>query len=81
MAMQEDVDVIGISFFSSAYEQHLPRIMEGLKKNNLNLMVCIGGVIPDDDHEMIKKQGVREIYAAGSDVNGFIDLIKAEIKK
>ncbi len=81
MAMQEDVDVVGISFFSSAYEQHLPRIMDGLKKNSLNLLVCVGGVIPDDDHEMIKKQGVREIFAAGSDVNGFIELIKTEIKK
>jgi len=82
MAIQEDVDVIGISFFTSAYEQHLPRLMKGLKENKLdNIMVVMGGVIPDEDHEMLKKQGVRAIYGAGSDVNGFIELVKSEVKK
>ena len=81
MAIQEDVDVIGVSFFTSAYEQHLPKLMQGLKDNNINPMIVLGGVIPDEDHEDIKKQGVREIYGAGSDVNGFIELIRAEIKK
>ena len=82
MAVQEDVDVIGMSFFTSAYENHLPRVMKGLKENNLsNVIVVLGGVIPDEDHATLKKQGVREIYGAGSDVNGFIELIKAEVKK
>ena len=82
MALQEDVDVIGMSFFTSAYEEHLPKVMRGLKDNNLNqVMMVLGGVIPDEDHEMLKKQGVREIYGAGSDINGFIELIKAEVKK
>ena len=44
-------------------------------------MVVLGGVIPDEDHEWLKKEGVREIYGAGSDVNGFIELIKEEINK
>ncbi len=80
MAMQEDVDVIGISFFSSAYEAHLPRIMKGLKKNKLeHVMVVLGGVIPDEDYDMIKKQGVRAIFGAGSDVNQFIELVKTEV--
>lgn len=82
MAVQEDVDVIGMSFFTSAYEAHLPKVMRGLKENNLNnVIVVLGGVIPDEDHGWLRKQGVREIYGAGSDVNGFIDLIKAEAKK
>ncbi len=80
MAIQEDVDVIGMSFFTSAYEAHLPRVMEGLKKNKLNhVMVVLGGVIPDEDHEMLKKQGVRAIFGAGSDVNQFIELVKTEV--
>lgn len=82
MAIQEDVDVIGISFFTSAYEQHIPKLMKGLKKNKLNnIMVVMGGVIPDEDYDMLKKQGIRAIYGAGSDVNGFIELVKAEVKK
>ena len=80
MASQEDVDVIGISFFSSAYEAHLPRIMKGLKENKMDqVMVVLGGVIPDEDYDMIKKQGVRAIFGAGSDVNQFIELVKAEV--
>lgn len=82
MAVQEDVDVIGMSFFTSAYEAHLPKVMAGLKENKLeNVIVVLGGVIPDEDHEMLKAQGVRNIYGAGSNVNGFIELVKAEVKK
>ena len=82
MAIQEDVDVVGMSFFTSAYEAHLPKVVQGLKDNNLgHVMVVLGGVIPDEDHEWLKKEGVREIYGAGSDVNGFIELIKEEINK
>ncbi len=82
MAVQEDVDVVGMSFFTSAYEAHLPKVIEGLKKNKLNhVMVVLGGVIPDEDHEILKKQGVRAIYGAGSDVNQFIELVKAEVPK
>ncbi|HEY49273.1 MAG TPA: methylmalonyl-CoA mutase [Dehalococcoidia bacterium] len=82
MAVQEDVDVIGMSFFTSAYEEHLPKVMQGLKENKMgHVMVVLGGVIPDEDHESLKAQGVREIYGPGSDINGFIELIKAEVKK
>jgi methylmalonyl-CoA mutase C-terminal domain/subunit len=82
MAVQEDVDVVGMSFFTSAYEAHLPKVIEGLKKNNMgHVMVVLGGVIPDEDHEMLRKQGVREIYGAGSDVNQFIELVKTEVKR
>ena len=82
MAIQEDVDVVGMSFFTSAYEAHLPKVVQGLKDNNLgHVMVVLGGVIPDEDHEWLKKEGVREIYGAGSDVNGFIELIKEESNK
>jgi methylmalonyl-CoA mutase cobalamin-binding domain/chain len=82
MAVQEDVDVIGMSFFTSAYETQLPKVMEGLKKNKMgHVMVVLGGVIPDEDYDWLKKQGVRDIYGAGSDINKFIELVKAEAHK
>jgi len=82
MAVQEDADVIGMSFFTSAYEVHLPKVMKGLKENNMsNVLVVLGGVIPDEDHDMLKAQGVKAIYGAGSDVNQFIELVKAEVHK
>jgi len=82
MAVQEDVDVIGMSFFTSAYEAHLPKVMDGLKENDLkDVIVVLGGVIPDEDYDMLKAKGVKEIYGAGSDVNQFIELIKREVGK
>jgi methylmalonyl-CoA mutase cobalamin-binding domain/chain len=82
MAVQEDVDVVGMSFFTSAYEAHLPKVMEGLKKNKMSsVMVVLGGVIPDEDYDWLKKQGVRDIYGAGSDINKFIELVKTEAHK
>lgn len=82
MAMQEDVDVIGMSFFTSAYEVHLPKVMQGLKENDMqDVIVVLGGVIPDEDHDMLKAKGVKEIYGAGSDVNQFIELVKTEVRK
>ncbi len=82
MAVQEDVDVIGMSFFTSAYEVHLPKVMQGLKENDMqDVIVVLGGVIPDEDHDMLKAKGVKEIYGAGSDVNQFIELVKTEVRK
>ena len=82
MAVQEDVDVIGMSFFTSAYEAHLPKVMEGLKESDMkDVIVVLGGVIPDEDYDMLKARGVKEIYGAGSDVNQFIELVKREVRK
>lgn len=82
MAVQEDVDVVGMSFFTSAYEAHLPKVIQGLKQNKMNhVIVVLGGVIPDEDHDMLKKQGVRQIFGAGSDINKFIELVKTEVPK
>ncbi|MEE9400982.1 MAG: cobalamin-dependent protein [Dehalococcoidia bacterium] len=82
MAVQEDVDVIGMSFFTSAYEVHLPKVMQGLKENDMqDVIVVLGGVIPDEDHDMLKAKGVKEIYGAGSDINQFIELVKTEVRK
>jgi methylmalonyl-CoA mutase C-terminal domain/subunit len=79
MALQEDVDVIGISFFTSAYEAHVPKIMKGLKENKMdNVKVVLGGVIPDEDHEMLTALGVKQIYGPGSDVNRFVEWVKEE---
>lgn len=77
MAVEEDVDVIGMSFFSSAYEAHLPKVIKGLKKYKLNnVMVVMGGVIPDEDFSWLKKQGVAAIFGPGADLSPFIEMIK-----
>ena len=79
MAIEEDVNVIGMSFFTSAYEAHLPKVMKGLKENNMkDVMVVLGGIIPDEDYDMLKKQGVKGIFGPGSDLSEFIELVKSQ---
>lgn len=76
-AIQEDTKVIGMSFSTSAYEVHIPKVMKELKRNKLrDVMVIIGGIIPNEDHKWLRSQGVKGIFGAGSDINGVIELIK-----
>jgi len=62
-AIQEDVDVIGLSILSGAHMTLFPRILELLKERDVlgRFIVVGGGVIPDDDVEALKAMGVRDI--------------------
>jgi methylmalonyl-CoA mutase cobalamin-binding domain/chain len=62
-AIQEDVDVIGVSLLSGAHMSLFPRIIEPLKKQGARQIVIGGGVIPDEDVESLKKMGVKAIFA------------------
>src|SRR4030066_394349 len=65
-ALQEDVDVIGLSILSGAHKTLFPRIMELLKEKGLNdVMVFAGGIIPEEDVPDMKKLGIREIFGKG----------------
>jgi methylmalonyl-CoA mutase C-terminal domain/subunit len=61
--VQEDVDVVGISLLSGAHMSLVPRIVEKLRASGAgDVAVVIGGVIPDDDVEPLRKQGVADIF-------------------
>lgn len=61
-AVQEDVDVLGVSILSGAHMTVFPRILEGLKARGASdIMVMGGGVMPDEDAEALKAMGVREV--------------------
>ena len=80
-AIQEDVDVIGLSILSGAHTHLFPRIMEILKEENVNdIMVIGGGVIPEDDIPDLKKIGIAEIFTPGSDTRDIVKFIKERIK-
>jgi methylmalonyl-CoA mutase C-terminal domain/subunit len=74
-AEQEDVDVIGISTLGG---DHLliPKLMDELKKRNLNIPVIVGGIIPPDWEEKFEKLGVVKIFRPGSDIGEIINFIK-----
>lgn len=80
-AIQEDVDVIGLSILSGAHTHIFPKIMELLKGNNIEDIVVIGGgVIPVEDIPELKKVGISGIFTSGTDTRDIIKFIKEKVK-
>jgi len=66
-AIQEDVDVVGLSILSGAHMTLVPRIVKGLKMNSMDdVIVTLGGIIPDDDVPQLNAIGVKGIFGPGS---------------
>lgn len=66
-ALQEDVDVVGLSILSGAHLALVPRVVELLHKNGQdNVLVYVGGIIPDEDVPTLKRAGVHAVYGPGS---------------
>jgi len=75
-AIQEDADVIGISILSGSHMNLVPRILDLLAKDTMNdIAVVVGGIIPDDDAEELKKLGVAAVMGPGSSTEAIVDLI------
>ena len=69
-AIQEDVDLIGLSILSGAHMPLTRRVMEGLKNEGReDMIVFVGGVIPEEDKPRLKELGVAEIFTSGTDIN------------
>jgi methylmalonyl-CoA mutase, C-terminal domain len=75
-AIQEDVDVVGISSLSAAHMRHLPRVVELLRAQGAgDKLVIAGGVIPEEDAAQLKAAGINEIFTMGAgtaDIIGYI---------
>ena len=81
-ALQEDVDVIGLSVLSGAHMTLCSRIMELMKKNRLDdVLVLVGGIIPDADVEELKKLGVSEIFQPGASTEDIIAYVRQNVRK
>jgi len=76
-AVQEDVDIIGISILSGAHNVLIKKIMQLLKKNQASdIKVIAGGIIPDKDIMGLKREGVAEIFTPGSLTAEIIEWIR-----
>lgn len=74
-AMEEDIDVIGLSFFSGAYFENVPVLLDLLKKRKMDdVAVVLGGLIPDVDIPELLRMGVKGVFGPGSDLKKFTDL-------
>ena len=81
-ALQEDVDVIGLSILSGAHMTLCPRIMELMKKEGMDdVMVLVGGIIPDPDVVRLKALGVSEIFQPGASTQEIVSYIVNNVRK
>jgi methylmalonyl-CoA mutase C-terminal domain/subunit len=79
-ALQEDVDVIGLSILSGAHMAIMPRIMALLAENDMSdVAVFIGGIVPNDDIPQLKEMGVLEIFGPGSSTVDIVSTIREAV--
>jgi methylmalonyl-CoA mutase C-terminal domain/subunit len=80
-ALQEDVNVIGLSILSGAHNAIVPRVMELLRQNKMeDVLVVIGGIIPDQDIPGLKQAGVAGIFLPGTPMNEIVEFIRKNVK-
>jgi methylmalonyl-CoA mutase C-terminal domain/subunit len=76
-ALQEDVQVIGLSILSGAHNAIVPRLMELLREKEMtDVKVIVGGIIPDEDAESLKRQGVAAVFQPGASLEGIVEFIR-----
>jgi methylmalonyl-CoA mutase C-terminal domain/subunit len=77
-AADEDVDVIGLSILSGAHNALVPRVMEELRKMGIDdVLVVVGGTIPEEDVPRLKAAGVAEVFGPGTPLPDAIEFIRA----
>jgi methylmalonyl-CoA mutase C-terminal domain/subunit len=80
-ALQEDVDVVGLSILSGAHMALAPRIMDLLKANGqTNVKVFIGGIVPDEDIARLMEMGIAGVYGPGASTEDIVKDIKNSVK-
>ena len=81
-ALQEDVQVIGLSILSGAHNAIVPRVMELLKQQKMtDVLVIVGGIVPDEDAAQLKGLGVSAVFQPGASLQEIVDFIRSSIKQ
>ncbi|MBI3280925.1 MAG: cobalamin B12-binding domain-containing protein [Acidobacteria bacterium] len=79
-ALQEDVQVIGLSILSGAHNAIVPRVLELLRERELNdVLVIVGGIIPDEDAEALKKSGVAAVFQPGASLDAIVEFVRKNV--
>jgi methylmalonyl-CoA mutase C-terminal domain/subunit len=83
-AIQEDVDVVGLSILSGAHNYLVPEVIKGLAKQGVkvgsDVLIVIGGIIPESDFAALKKAGVSMVFTPGTSVDSIITYIREHVK-
>jgi methylmalonyl-CoA mutase C-terminal domain/subunit len=81
-AIQEDVHVVGMSILSGAHNALVPEVLDGIKKAGLtDALFLVGGIIPDEDSDELKKLGVHMVFTPGASLAEVIDYIREHAPK
>jgi methylmalonyl-CoA mutase C-terminal domain/subunit len=82
-AIQEDVDVIGLSIHSGAHFAYTQQVIDLLKEKGVldNIIILVGGVIPAKDFNKLREMGVANVYGPGSMTSDIVDFIRKNVKK
>ncbi|MGH9650824.1 MAG: methylmalonyl-CoA mutase, partial [Terriglobales bacterium] len=79
--LQEDVDVIGLSILSGAHNAIVPRVRGLLKENKMDdVLLVIGGIIPDEDFPRMKEAGVAGIFQPGTAMDEIVEFIRKNVR-
>src|SRR5438477_3365210 len=77
-ALQEDVQVIGLSILSGAHNAIVPRVMDLLREKEMtDVKVILGGIIPDEDARVLEQQGVAKVFQPGASLDAVVEFIRA----
>jgi methylmalonyl-CoA mutase, C-terminal domain len=81
-ALQEDVQVIGLSILSGAHNAIVPRVMELLKEKQMtDVLVIVGGIVPDEDAVELKRLGVGAVFQPGASLEAIVEFIRGSVKQ
>jgi methylmalonyl-CoA mutase, C-terminal domain len=79
-ALQEDVQVIGLSILSGAHNAIVPRVMQLLREHDMSdVRVIVGGIVPDEDAAALKQQGVAAVFQPGASLDAIVDFIRQNV--
>ena len=81
-ALQEDVDVVGLSILSGAHMELVPPIIESLRERGLErVLVVLGGIVPEADRPLLKELGVGAVFGPGAGLAEITDYIRGEVER
>jgi len=81
-AVQEDVDVVGLSILSGAHLALFPKVIKLLNEKGLDkVLVIAGGVIPHDDIPALQEMGVKGVFTPGSSTQEIVEFIRSQVRK
>jgi methylmalonyl-CoA mutase C-terminal domain/subunit len=79
-AIQEDADAVGLSILSGAHMTLVPRVLEGLRGQGAgDVLVLVGGTIPDDEAKALKKCGVAEVFTPGAATGTIVEFLRERL--